>query len=91
VLRPRGRDDAEGDEVVADAAVELVASGHQQGVSAAGGEGDVGVRGGVRYLLGVSPGDPGVLVVFGQDGGVAVAEPQAGGLFPGGAEPDGYG
>jgi hypothetical protein len=53
-----------------------VASGHQQGVGAADGEGDVGVRGGVRYLLGVSAGDPGVLVVVGQDGGVAVAEPR---------------
>ena len=88
-------DDAEGDEVVADAAVELAAQrvvgGHQQGVGAADGEGDVGFRGGVHHLLRVAAGDPGVLVVFGQHGGVAVAEPQAGRLFPGGAEPDGLG
>jgi hypothetical protein len=32
-----------------------------------------------------------VLVVLGQHGGVAVAEPQAGGLFPGVAEADGFG
>ena len=88
-------DDAEGDEVVADAAGQLAAQrvvgGHQQGVGAAGGEGDVGGCGGVHHLLRVAADDPGVLVVLGQHGGVAVAEPQAGGLFPGGAEPDGFG
>ena len=29
-----------------------------------------------------------MLVVLGQDGGIAVVQPQAGGPFPGGAEPD---
>ena len=93
--RGAGLDDAEGDEVVADAAVQLAAQrvvgGHQQGVGAAGGEGDVGVRGGVHHLLRVSADDPGVLVVLGEHRGVAVAQPQAGGLFPAVAEPDGFG
>ena len=44
--------------------------------------------GGVHHLLGLPAADPGVLVVLGQDGGIPGAEPQAGGLFPGGAEPD---
>ena len=88
-------DDAHGDEVVADAAVQLAAQrvigGHQQRVGAACGQGDVGGRGGVHDLLGVSADDAAVLVVLGQDAGVAVAEPQAGWLFPGVAEPDGFG
>ena len=90
-----GLDDAEGDEVVADAAVEFAAQrvvgGHQQGVGAVGGQRDVGGCGGVHHLLRFPAADPGVLVVVGQDGGVAVAQPQAGLLFPGGAEPDGFG
>ena len=88
-------DDAQLDEVVADAAVELAAQrmvgGHQQGVGAVGGQRDVGGRGGVHHLLRFPAADPGVLVVVGQHGGVAVAQPQAGVLFPGGAEPDGFG
>ena len=52
------------------------------------GQGDVVGGGGVDHLLGVTAGDPGVLVVLGQDGGVAVAQPEAGGLLPGLAEPD---
>jgi hypothetical protein len=68
-----------------------VVGGHQQGVGPAGGQGDVGGRGGVRHLLRVAADDPGVLVVLGEHGSVAVAQPQAGGLFPGGAEPDGFG
>ena len=90
-----GLDDAEGDEVVADAAAQFAAQrvvgGHQQRVGAVRGQGDVGGRGGVRHLLGVSAVDAAVLVVLGQDRGVAVAQPQAGGLFPAGAEPDGFG
>ena len=86
--RGAGLDDAEADQVVADAAGQLAAQrvvgGHQQRVGAAGGEGDVGGRGGVHHLLRVAAGDPAVLVVLGQHGGVAVAQPQAGGLFPGG-------
>jgi hypothetical protein len=82
-------DDAEGDEVVADAAGQLaaqrVADGHQQRVGAVGGQGDVG---GGRHLLGAAAGDAGVLVVLGEHGGVAVAEPQARLLLPAGAEPD---
>jgi len=88
-------DGAEGDEVVADPAAQLAAQRvvrrHQQRVGAACGQGDVGGRGGVHHLLGFPAEDTGVLVVFGEHGGVAVAEPQAGVLFPGGAEPDGFG
>ena len=79
-------DDAEVDQVVADPAVQLAAQrvigGHQQDVGAARGQGDVGGRGGVHDLLGVAADDAAVLVVLGQDRGVAVAEPQAGGAFP---------
>ena len=93
--RGAGLDDAQGDQVVADAAVELatqrVVGGHQQGVGAADGEGDVGLRGGVHHLLRVSAGDSAVLVVLGEHRRVAVAQPQAGGLFPAVAEPDGFG
>ena len=77
-----GCDDAQGDEVVADAAGQLAAQRvlgrHQQGVGAVGGQGDVGGRGGVHHLLGVAAEDAAVLVVVGQHGGVAVAQPQAG-------------
>ena len=90
--RRAGLDDAEADQVVADAAGQLpaqrVVGGHQQRVGAVGGQRDVGGRGGVHHLLRVPADDPAVLVVLGQHGGVAVAQPQAGGLFPGGAEPD---
>ena len=90
-----GLDDAQGDEVLADAAGQLAAQGvvggHQQGVGAVGGQGDVGGRGGVHHLLRLPGVDAGVLVVAGQDGGVAGAQPQAGVLFPGGAEPYGLG
>ncbi len=85
-------DDAEADEVVADAAGQFaarcVADGHQQGIGAVEGEGGVGGRGGVHHLLRVSPGDPAVLVVAGQHGGITGAQPQAGLLFPFVAEPD---
>src|ERR1035441_8858447 len=84
-------DEAEGDQVVADPAGQLAAQrvvrSHQQGVGAVGGQGHVGGRGGVHHLLRVPAIDPGVLVVLGQDGGVAVAKPEAGLLFPGGADP----
>ncbi len=70
---------------------QVVVGGHQQGVGAFQDEGDVGGHGGVRHLLGVSAVDPGALVVVGQDGGIAVAQPQAGGLLPGLTEPDGLG
>jgi hypothetical protein len=62
-------DDAEGDEVVADAAVQLapqrVAGGHEERVGASGGQGGVGGRGGVHRLLRVAAVDPAVLVVLG--------------------------
>ena len=64
---------------------------HQQRVRAAGGQGDVGGRGGVHHLLGFSADDAAVLVILGQHRSVAVAQPQAGLLFPAGAEPDGFG
>ena len=93
--RGAGLDDAQLDEVVADAAGQLAAQrvvgGHQQDVGAVRGQRDVGGRGGVHHLLRLPADDPAVLVVLGQHGGVAVAQPQAGGLFPGGAEPDGFG
>ena len=80
--RGPGLDDAQGDEVVADAAGQLAAQrvlgGHEQGVGAVGGQGDVGGRGGVDHLLGVAAVDAAVLVVVGEHGGVAVAQPQAG-------------
>ena len=44
--------------------------------------------GGVHHLLRLAAGDPGVLVVLGQDGGIPGAQPQAGRLLPPGAEPD---
>ena len=87
-----GLDGADGDEVVADAAVQFAAQrvvrGHQQGVGAVQGQREVGGRGGVHHLLRVAAADAAVLVVLGQHAGVPLAEPQAGGLFPGGAEPD---
>ena len=55
------------------------------------GEREVGGRGGARHLLGFAAADPAVLVVLGQRAGVAVAQPQAGLLFPGGVEPDRFG
>ena len=62
--------------------------GHQQRVGAVHPERDVGGRGGVHHLFRFTAADPGVLVVVGQDGGVAGAQPQAGSLLPAGAEPD---
>ena len=61
---------------------------HQQRVRAVQGQRDVGGRGGVHHLLGFAAGDPAVLVVLCQHGGIAVSELQAGGLFPRGLEPD---
>ena len=90
--RGPGCDDAEGDEVVADAAAQFAAQrvigGHQQHVGAIGGQRDVGGRGGVHHLLRVPADDAAVLVVLGQHGGVPVVQPQAGLLFPVAAEPD---
>ena len=88
-------DDAQADELVADPAGQLpaqrVVGGHQQGVGAGGGQRDVGGCGGVHHLLGLAADDLAVLVIVGQHGGVAVAEAQAGVLFPPVAEPDGFG
>ena len=88
-------DDAETDQVVADAAGQFAAQrvvrGHQQRVGAVRGQGDVGGRSGVDHLLRFPAVDPAVAVVVGQDGGVAVPQAQAGFSFPGGAEPDGFG
>jgi hypothetical protein len=79
--------EAEGDEVVADAAVKFaaqhVAGGHVKCVGAAGGQGDVGGRGRGHRLLRVAAVDAAVLVIVSQHGGVAVAQPQAGLLFQG--------
>ena len=85
-------DDAEGDEVLADAAVQFAAQrmvrGHQQRVGAVQGEREVGGRCGVHHLLGRAAADPAVLVVLGQHAGVSCAEPQTRLLFPGRLEPD---
>ena len=90
--RRPGGDDAEADQVVADAAgqfpAQRVIGGHQQHVGAVQGQREVVGGGGVHHLLRVTAADPGVLVVVGQHGGVARAQPQAGRLFPPGAEPD---
>jgi hypothetical protein len=88
-------DGAEGDEVLADAAVQFAAQrvvrGHQQRVHPVQGQREVGGCGGVHHLLGLAAVDTSVLVVLGQHAGVSCAEPQAGRLFPGGAEPDRFG
>ena len=86
-----GLDDAEVNQVIADAAgqfpAQRVIGGHQQRVGAVHGERDVGGRGGIHHTFRIAALDPAVLVILGQDGGVAGAQPQAGGLFPAGAEP----
>ena len=61
--------------------------GDQQRVGVGGGQGGVIGGGGLDHQLGVTAVDPGVLVVFVGDGTVAVAEPEAGGALPRGAEP----
>jgi hypothetical protein len=90
--RGPGRDDAEADQVLADTAgqfpAERVIGGDQQYIGAVQGQRQVVGSGGVHHLLRVPAGDPGMLVVLGQHGDVPVAEPQAGRLFPGSAEPD---
>ena len=69
-------DDAQLDEVVADAAgqfaAQRVVGGHQQHIGALGGKGGIGGRRSVHHLLRVTAADPGVLVVVGQHRGVAV-------------------
>ena len=89
--RGPGRDDAELHEVVADAAGQFAAQrmvgGHQQDVGAVGGQRDVGGRGGVHHLLRLAADDPAMAVIFGEHGGIPVAQPQARLLFPRGAEP----
>jgi hypothetical protein len=74
--RGPGRDDAQGDEVVADAAAQFpaqrVIGGHQLHIGTIGGERDVGGRGGVHHLLRFPADDAAVLVVLGQHGGVPV-------------------
>jgi hypothetical protein len=89
--RGPGRDDAQLHEVIADAAGQFAAQrmvgGHQQDVGAVGGQGDVGGRGGGRHLLRLAADDPALAVIFGEHGGIPVAQPQARLLFPRGAEP----
>ena len=68
--RGSGLDDAEADQVLADAAGQLpaqrVVRGHQQRVRALQGEREVIGHGGVHHLLRVAAADPAVLVVLGQ-------------------------
>jgi hypothetical protein len=91
--RGPGRDNAQPNEVVADAAGQLAAQrmvgSHQQDVSAVRGQCHVGGRGGVHHLLRLAADDPAMAVIFGEHGGIPVAQPQARLLFPGGAEPAG--
>ena len=67
--RRPGLDDAQADQVVADAAgqfpAQRVVGGHQQHVGAVQGQREVGGCGGVHHLLRVAAADPGVLVVVG--------------------------
>ena len=90
--RRAGLDDAQADQVLADAPgqfpAQRVVGGHQQHVGAVQGQREVVGRGGVHHLLRVTAADPGVLVVVGQHRRIARAQPQAGRLLPGGAEPD---
>ena len=83
--RRLGCDDAEADQVVADAAgqfpAQRVLGGHQQRVGAIHGERDVGGRGGVHHLLRFPADNPAVLVIGGQHRSVPVMQPQAGRLF----------
>ena len=90
--RGPGGHGAQADQVIADAAGQLPAQrmigSHQQRVRTVQGEREVVSRGDVDHLLGVTADDPGVLVVVGQHRRIARAQPQAGHLFPPGAEPD---
>ena len=88
-------DQAEVDQVVADPGGQFPAAGpvrgHQQDVAAGQVAGHVGVGGLVHGLVGRGAADAAVLVVLVQRGGVPVAQPQRGGAFPGGGEPDRFG
>ena len=88
-------DEAEVDEVVADPGGQFAAAGpvrgHQQDVAAGQVGGDVGAGGLVHGVVGRGAADAAVLVVLIQRGGVALAEAEGGGAFPGGGEPDGFG
>jgi hypothetical protein len=83
------------DQIVADPGGQFPAAGpvrgHQQHVPVGQVAGDVGAGGLVDGLVGRGTSDAGVLVVVVQRGGVSGAEPQGGGAFPGGGEPDGFG
>ena len=57
-------------------------------MSAVKGDCEVVGRGGVHHLLRITAADPCVLVIIGQHRRIARAKPQAGRLFPPGAEPD---
>ena len=65
--------------------------GHQQDVAAGQVGGEVGAGGLVHGVVGRGAADAAVLVVLVQRGGVALAEAEGGGAFPGGGEPDGFG
>jgi hypothetical protein len=86
-----GVDEAEAEQVVADTSgqfpAQAVVGRHQQRVRPCYGESGVGGYGDHHLLRGPA-GDASMLVVFGQDGGVALAQAQAGGLFPRFAETD---
>ncbi len=93
--RPASVDEAEVDEVVADPGGEFAAAGpvrgHQQHVAPGQVGGEVGAGGLVGGVVGRGAADAAVRVVFVQGGGVALAEAEGGGAFPGGGEPDNRG
>ena len=62
--------------------------GHQQHIGAIQRQRQVVGSGGVHHLLRLTAADPGMLVIIGQHRGIPGAQPQAGRLFPPGAEPD---
>ena len=83
------------DQVVADPVGQFAAAGpvrgHEQDVAAGQVGGEVGAGGLVGGVVGRGAADAAVLVVLIQRGGVAGAEAEGGGAFPGGGEPDGFG
>src|SRR3954451_118583 len=85
-------DAAEVDQVLTNPGGQLAAAspvgGHQQHTAAGKVAGDVGAGGLVHGLVGRGAADAAVLIVVVERGGVAGAEPQGGGTFPGGGEPD---
>jgi len=83
------------DQVVADPGGQFPAAGpvrrHQQHGAPGQVAGEVGAGGLIGGVVGRGTADAAVLVVLVQGGGVPSAEPEGGGAFPGGGEPDWFG